>query len=251
MTPKVNKQAVAQAFGRAARSYNHHAQLQRLCGDRLMSLTDVSGYRQVLDAGCGSGWFSQRWRERGFQVTALDLSPAMLAEAESGQVAHHYLQGDIDALPLPDGAVDLCWSNLAVQWCDDLQHAVNQLCRVTRAGGKVLFSTLAADSLSEVRAAWRQLDAAQHVNHFLSVEQIAGACAGKNLQLSQQRLTLAFPDVLAAMRSLKGIGATHLHQGRSAGLMTRQRLQQLEQFWPRDGRGCLLSYHLVFGVISL
>ncbi|MCU5774245.1 malonyl-ACP O-methyltransferase BioC [Erwiniaceae bacterium BAC15a-03b] len=251
MTPKVNKQAVAQAFGRAAQSYNHHAELQRLCGERLMSLSEVSGYRSVLDAGCGTGWFSQRWRDRGLQVTALDLSPAMLAEAQSRAAAHHYLSGDIDDLPLPDGAVDLCWSNLAVQWCDDLQHALNQLCRVTRTGGKVMFSTLAADSLSEVRDAWRQLDGASHVNNFLSIGQIAAAGAGKNMQLSEQHLTLAFPDVLAAMRSLKGIGATHLHQGRSAGLMTRQRLQQLEQCWSRDQRGCLLSYHLVFGVISL
>lgn len=249
MALKVNKQAVAQAFGRAAQSYNQHAELQRICGEQLMTLTDVSDCRSVLDAGCGTGWFSRRWRERGCQVTALDISPAMLTEAESHQAAHRYLQGDIDAIPLPDGAVDLCWSNLAVQWCDDLAHALNQLCRVTRPGGKVLFSTLAAESLSEVGSAWRQLDGAAHVNPFLSMEQIRAAGQGKNLQLSQQTVTLAFPDVLAAMRSLKGIGATHVHQGRAAGLMTRQRLLQLESVWPRDQRGCLLSYHLVSGVI--
>ncbi|WNN46498.1 malonyl-ACP O-methyltransferase BioC [Winslowiella toletana] len=249
MTLRVNKQAVAQAFGRAAHSYNQHAELQRRCGEQLMSLIDISPYHRILDAGCGTGWFSQRWRERGCEVTALDLSAAMLAQAQNCQVAHHYLHGDIDAIPLPDRAVDLCWSNLAVQWCDDLAHALNQLCRVTRVGGKVLFSTLAADSLSEVRDAWLQVDGAVHVNPFLPVEQIAAAAAGRSMQLSQQTLTLAFPDVLSAMRSLKGIGATHVHQGRSAGLMTRQRLQQLENVWQRDARGFLLSYHLVFGVI--
>lgn len=251
MTPKVNKQAVASAFGRAAQSYQQHAELQRRCGEQLMALADVSGCRSVLDAGCGTGWFSQRWRQRGLQVTALDLSPAMLAEAESRDSADRYLLGDIDVLPLADGEVDLCWSNLAVQWCDDLSHALNQLCRVTRRGGRVLFSTLAADSLSEVRDAWRQVDDAGHVNRFLSLGQIAAACGDHRVQLSEQRLTLAFPDVRAAMHSLKGIGATHLHEGRRPGLMTRQRLQQLETAWPRDERGCLLSYHLVFGVISL
>ncbi|WP_437608397.1 malonyl-ACP O-methyltransferase BioC [Erwinia sp. V71] len=251
MTPKVNKQAVANAFGRAAQSYQQHAELQRRCGEQLMTLADVTRYRSVLDAGCGTGWFSQRWQQQGLQVTALDLSAAMLAEAESRHSADRYLQGDIDALPLPDGAVDLCWSNLAVHWCDDLSHALNQLCRVTRRGGTVLFSTLAADSLSEVRDAWRQIDDAGHVNRFLSMEQITAACAHHHVQLSEQHLTLAFPDVLAAMHSLKGIGATHLHEGRRHGLMTRQRLQQLESAWRRDERGCLLSYHLVFGVISL
>ena len=70
-------------------------------------------------------------------VTALDLSAGMLAQAQRHDAAQHYLQGDIEALPLPDGCVDLAWSNLAVQWCDDLRAAIGELCRVVRPGGRV------------------------------------------------------------------------------------------------------------------
>lgn len=253
----VNKRAVADAFGRAAQRYHEYAQLQQLSGDTLMALTDTSmaltdtsACHSLLDAGCGTGRFSQLWRERGLQVTALDLSPAMLAEASRRRTANHYLCGDIDALPLADAAVDLCWSNLALQWCENLHHALNQCCRVTRTGGKVLFSTLAADSLKEMRAAWYQLDGVAHVNRFRTLEQIHAAVAGKKCQLSQQCVTLAFPDVMAAMYSVKGIGATHLHHQRSKGLMTRRHLQRLAHDWQRDQRGYLLSYYLVFGVID-
>lgn len=251
MPPVVNKLAVANAFGRAAQSYDQHAQLQRYCGDKLMSLTDADSCESVLDAGCGTGWFSQRWRERGKQVTALDLSAVMLAEARHRQAAHHYLHGDIDTLPLPNNAVDLCWSNLALQWCDDLAHALNQLCRVTRAKGKVLFSTLATDSLQEMRAAWQSLNNAPPVNDFLSVEQIRAAGADKNMQLVQHTVTLAFPDVITALRSLKGIGATYLHHGRRQNVITRQRLGELTRCWKCDKDGYLLSYQLVLGVILL
>jgi len=61
-------------------------------------------------------------------------------------------------------------------------------------------------------------------------------------------VTLHFPDALSAMRSLKGIGATHLHQGRDGQVLTRQRLNQLEAHWPRDRHGYRLSYHLIYGV---
>ena len=43
MTLQVNKQAVAQAFGRAAAHYEQHAQLQRLSGDALLALAPESG----------------------------------------------------------------------------------------------------------------------------------------------------------------------------------------------------------------
>lgn len=250
MQANIDKNAVARAFGRAASGYNQHAELQRAAGEKMMSLLDLPTGHTVLDAGCGTGWFSQRWRQLGQQVIALDLSPDMLQQAEKMQAAHRYLAGDIEHLPLADNSVDLTWSNLAVQWCSDLRRALDECRRVTRPGGKVIFSTLTADSLSEVHHAWRAVDGGMHANRFLPVSQIATICDGLPLRVEQQTLTLAFPGALAAMRSLKGIGATYLPQGRAHTLLTRARLQQLEAAWPQDARGFLLTYHLLYGVID-
>lgn len=250
MTHKVNKQAVALAFGRAAGGYDRFAELQRYSGEQLMALLPDSPAGTVLDAGCGTGWFSRRWREQGHQVIALDLSSGMLAQARRDATAHHYLLGDIEALPLRAQCVDISWSNLAVQWCSDLAQGLRELCRVTRPGGRVLFSTLAEASLHEVRHAWQALDHYQHVNTFLSEAAIQQAGAGLALRLHSETVEQHFPDVLSALQSLKGIGATHIHQGRASGLLTRQRLHQLAQHWPHDERGYQLSYQLVTGVID-
>lgn len=250
MTQTVNKAAVARAFGRAAQSYNQHAELQRLCGEELYSLARHPQQKRVLDAGCGPGWFSARWRSAGNHVTALDLSAEMLNQARLEDTADDYRQGDIEALPFADAAFDICWSNLAVQWCSDLRLALGEMQRVTRPGGQVLFSTLAAGSLHELNQAWRGLDLPAPVNRFLSEAQTQEAGGALGLRLRPQTLTLAFPDVLSALRSLKGIGATHLHQGRRDGLLSRPHLNQLAQGWPRDERGFLLSYHLLYGVID-
>ncbi len=249
MTLQVNKQAVAQAFGRAAQHYEQHADLQRLSGDALLARAPAGFGPHRLDAGCGTGWYSRCWRDRGRTLTALDLSPDMLAAARAQQSAQHYLLGDIDDLPLEDASVDGVWSNLAVQWSSDLSTALRQFLRVTKPGGAVLFSTLLDGSLHEVHQAWAQLDGRAHANRFLSATQFHAATAQLPLQAEQQIVTLHFPSALGAMRSLKGIGATHLHHGRGASVLTRRQLAQLEQHWPHDEAGYRLSYHLMYGVL--
>jgi len=246
----VDKQAVAAAFGRAAQSYHQHAELQRESASALLRLLPTQKYAAVLDAGCGPGSMSRYWRETGARVTALDLSAPMLAEARRQRVADRYLLGDIDALPLADGEVCLAWSNLAVQWCDDLRHALSELRRVVRPGGAVAFSTLAAGSLGELNEAWEAIDDRPHANRFLSRAQILSAVKGWRVRYAIHPVTVAFPDALSAMRSLKGIGATHLHQGRREAPLTRSQLQQLQLAWPQQQGGCPLSYQLFLGVIE-
>ena len=96
---------------------------------------------------------SRYWREQGSEVSALDLSEQMLAEAQRQNAAHHYLLADIEAIPQNAATFDLAWSNLAVQWCSDLHGALSELCRVVRPGGTVAFSTLAHGSMPELRRA--------------------------------------------------------------------------------------------------
>lgn len=245
----VNKAAVAAAFSRAASSYDHFAQLQRACGEALLKRIDHLVPQTVLDAGCGTGRFSRRWRDAGCRVTALDLSDAMLTQAQATEAAHAYVCGDIEALPLADGCVDLVWSNLAVQWCSDLRQGLHELLRVTRPGGHVAFSTLCEGSLPELRQAWLAVDAHAHANRFLTERQIIDA-AGQAMDYHCEPVTLWFSDALSAMRSLKGIGATHLHSGRRAGLLTRAQLQALSLAWPQRRGAYPLTYCLFYGVLK-
>lgn len=245
----VNKRAVAAAFSRAAASYDTAAVLQREVGERLLGMGLSHPGQQVLDAGCGTGYFSRRWRELGKQVSALDLAPGMLDFARQRQAADRYLLGDIERIPLPSASVDICFSSLVVQWCSDLPAALAELYRVTRPGGLILFSTLAEGALRELGDAWQQVDGERHVNDFLPLTQIVSACHPYRHQLTADWQTLSYPDVMTLMRSLKGIGATHLHHGREAGLLSRQRLAALQAAYPCRGGQFPLSYHLAYGVI--
>ncbi|WP_041069571.1 malonyl-ACP O-methyltransferase BioC [Candidatus Ishikawella capsulata] len=247
----VNKLEIAHAFGRAAVHYNKFSELQRLIGDKMVSLLPFNFTGDLLDAGCGPGWYSTFWRKRGYRVTAIDISEKMLIQARNNTSADRYLIGDIDSLPLLKESMDIVWSNLVVQWSTDLRRALCHFVRVTKIGGFIVFSTLIAGSLQEIHDAWRHIDDYSHANHFLSKDDIYYACKGFTVNLKHQIITLYFPTAISAMRSLKGIGATYLHQGRNNNiLLTRDRLAKLETFWPHDARGYPLTYQLIYGIIN-
>lgn len=248
---RVNKTAVAAAFGRAAQRYEQYAELQRRCGDALIARLPNIAFGRVLDAGCGTGWYSRYWQRQGAQVCALDLAPEMIVKARTLNSARHYLTGDIEHLPLAERQFDLVWSNLAVQWCESLSMALGELWRVAAPHGRVAFTTLCAGSLPELKTAWRAVDRHPHVNRFLSIDQIAAARPPKaRLALEPMTVTLGFPDALSAMRSLKGIGATHLLAGRKPTLLTHEKLSALSLAWPQQQGQFLLTYHLISGVIQ-
>jgi malonyl-CoA O-methyltransferase len=250
MTQLVDKASVAAAFGRAAGSYERFADLQRTCGDYLLEGLHGRRASSVLDAGCGTGWYSRIWREKGSDVLALDISKAMLEQCQKTRSAHRFLEGDIESIPLANEQVDLVWSNLAVQWCSDLRQGLSELYRVAKPGGCIAFTTLAAGSLPELQQAWRGVDERAHANQFLSVTEIEQACSLWRTALTCRTVSQQFPDVMSAMRSLKGVGATHLHEGRKNTLMTRGQLNRLSETWPKQDGQFSLSWQIIFGVIE-
>ncbi|WP_114766257.1 malonyl-ACP O-methyltransferase BioC [Vibrio rhodolitus] len=255
-----NKQAIADSFGKAAASYDKHAAFQREVGSRLLDLLpqDLSG-KQVLDLGCGTGFFSQQLLARGAQVICCDLSSEMLqqAQARCGHQGMQYQQGDAESLPFAAHQFDYVFSSLALQWCDDLSVPLAEMRRVTRRGGSVVFSTLLDGSLNELKQAWAKVDSYQHVNDFITANQVKIALAQaqcKNHHLDLPTIIAWYSSAFSLMRDLKGIGANHV-QGRSHGLTSRQSLKRLEheyQNFQNNQQGLVpATYQVCLGKINL
>ncbi|WP_116645318.1 malonyl-ACP O-methyltransferase BioC [Salinivibrio sp. HTSP] len=240
----VDKQAIARAFGRAAPHYDDSATLQRRVGHRLIALAESEQKQKavrhgtVLDVGCGTGYFTQQWMTHAKTVIGLDLSAPMLATAKArcGD-AMLAVQADAEHLPLADNSVDLAFSSLALQWCDDLHVPLAELRRVVKPGGQILVSTLLTGSLCELDSAWQQACGTSRVNRFISLSglqqatQRAGLIHATVLQESEQ---LTFANAHAVMKSLKGIGATYRPQGAGQqGLATRAQFSAVEKAYQR------------------
>ncbi|EKT58292.1 malonyl-ACP O-methyltransferase BioC [Providencia sneebia] len=247
------KQKIASAFGRAAKHYDSIAHYQQNSGHQLLELliSALGHLRQktIVDAGCGTGFFSQLMGDKQANVTAVDLSSGMLEVARNKGSAAHYICADMESLPFSEIAFDAVFSNLAIQWCSHLQTTLKELYRVTKPGGAIVFTTLAEGSLQELSQAWLTLDGYSHVNKFLDYQHIEASCQPWRHRLTLQTDKLYFDDLAHLLHSLKGIGATHLTAGRKPGLMTRKRLEQLASAYPTVNEKYALTYQTVFGVI--
>jgi len=102
----------------------------------------------VLDLACGTGQVARRVAPlvgAGGSVTALDVSPAMLAMGRSlptpeGAVIE-WVEGDAVAPALPDDAFDLVVCQQGLQFFPDRVAALGHVCRVLRPGGQAVFAT--------------------------------------------------------------------------------------------------------------
>jgi SAM-dependent methyltransferase len=108
----------------------------------LALLPDVAD-RDVLDAGCGHGWYADWLVSHGARVVAIDCSARMVEHARV-RLANRatVLQSEMDSLPqFADGSFDLVLSTLAIHYVEDLASTFREWARLLRPGGILVCST--------------------------------------------------------------------------------------------------------------
>jgi SAM-dependent methyltransferase len=106
------------------------------------ALIDALPAGRALDAACGTGRHTGYLAERGHQVVGVDASPAMLAKARSAVPRADLRLGDLLALPLDNGSVDLVVCTLALTHFEHLGPPLAELARVLRPDGRLILSDL-------------------------------------------------------------------------------------------------------------
>ncbi|MGO4256411.1 class I SAM-dependent methyltransferase [Marmoricola sp. RAF53] len=100
---------------------------------------------RALDVGCGSGGNSAAVRDLGWDVVALDLSPASLEAARRRGL--DVLPGDARELPFPDDSFDLVLSTDAWEHVVEDDQVAREARRVLRRGGRLLVTVPAGMDL--------------------------------------------------------------------------------------------------------
>ena len=104
----------------------------------------------VLDLGSGGGidviLSARRVGPHG-KAYGLDMTPEMLELARRNQQAAkvtnaEFLQGNIEAVPLPDASVDVVISNCVINLSSDKDQALREAFRVLRHGGQFAVSDI-------------------------------------------------------------------------------------------------------------
>ncbi|WP_372174006.1 malonyl-ACP O-methyltransferase BioC [Xanthomonas axonopodis] len=234
MTSTFDPRHVRRAFARAASTYTAAAALQHEAEARLLESLDYLGEqvpKVVLDVGAGPGHASaaikKRWPKA--QVIALDQAMPMLRQARKAAgwwKPFTQVCADARALPVADGSVDVIFSNLCLQWVEDLPAVFAGFRRALRPGGLLLCSTFGPETLIELREAFAQTDPAPHVSRFPPIAQFGDALLMSGFRdpvLDRDLFTLTYSDLPALMRELRAMGATNALSNRRATLTGRGR----------------------------
>jgi SAM-dependent methyltransferase len=106
---------------------------------------------KVLDVACGTGVTAITAARAGAKVSALDLTPDLLAVAEDEAALANVMdiqwrEGDAEAMPYDDAAFDVVMSSFGHMFTPDPASAASELLRVTKPGGTIAFTTWPPES---------------------------------------------------------------------------------------------------------
>lgn len=203
---------VADAFGTTAAAYltsrvhASGADLETLAGE-IAATPDAD----VLDLGCGAGHASFACAPHARSVLAYDLAEPMLATVaaaarERGLSNVRTQQGAAERLPFDDASFDWVVSRFSAHHWHDVPHALAEVRRVLKPGGRVLFiDVVGADHplFDTHLQAVELLRDGSHVRNYRADEWLAlFATAGFTASVRERwRLPIDYASWIARMRT--------------------------------------------------
>jgi malonyl-CoA O-methyltransferase len=261
----IDKREVRRAFSKAAGNYDAAAVLQREVCIRMLEKLDFIKLNpaRILDVGSGTGWGARQLGERykNAEIIALDIAMGMLHASRGTSnwwqklfagSKQRFICADAEALPLAAQSVDMVWSNLALQWCNDLPATFGGLHRILKTDGMLMFSTFGPDTLKELRTAFQGVDGNSHLSRFADMHDVGDMLVAAGFAdpvMEMETITLTYPDVKAVMQDLRSIGAHNATAGRARGLMGKNRWALIAQNYEtlrRDGK-LPATFEVIYG----
>jgi malonyl-CoA O-methyltransferase len=242
---------VAEAFSRAADSYDSNARIQRLALKECVQLLSrrLAAGSNVLDVGCGTGYLAHLMPGRDWNLTGIDASYGMCEKAASRMPV---VNANGEALPFAEGAFHGAICSLVLQWANEPRVVLEEMARVVAPGGSCGLVVLGPETLRELKQAFTAIDDHAHVNDFMPSQQFDATleAAGFTVIEGQENaISLDCASVQALMDEIKGIGANHV-PARRQGLTTPSMLARLEAAYPRHGDGIAATWDLIYRIVE-
>ncbi len=258
--PRLDKSAIKKSFNRAAKGYNSAAILQKEVLNRLLQRLQYIRHQptSLVDIGCGTGQAVaglQKTYPR-CKIISLDLAYSMLRETRQqyGLLRKKRLvNSDMETMPFADNSFDLLFSNLALQWVNDLGGTLHEFARIGRSGGLLMFATLGPGTLKELRESWFEIDRNPHVHLFIDMHDIGDAMMAAGFSqpvVDAETIRLEYQEFGQIFKDLKDTGASNADINRNRGLTTAARFKRLEQCYRQlgyDAGKFIVSYEIVYG----
>jgi SAM-dependent methyltransferase len=121
-------------FKSAAGQLTHETELAAIKGS-------FAPNERLIELGCGTARLLKALNGQGWDVLALDQSPAML-RAGGLEPGPRVLVADVSRIPLPDAALDGAYTFRMTNHLPDLRPLLSECRRILRPGGHFVFDTM-------------------------------------------------------------------------------------------------------------
>jgi SAM-dependent methyltransferase len=108
--------------------------------DEVLAAAGVRPGERVVDVGCGPGKYTIGLADRGYDVTGLDLTPALLKQLREASPGVTAVEGDLLDPPAElEGSFDAVAGFFVLHHLEDIDAAFVGGRRLARPGGRVVF----------------------------------------------------------------------------------------------------------------
>jgi len=270
MNDSTDRFRTRRAFDRAAPGFTKADFLHTEIRDRLLHRLSMIQIEPdwIIDLGAAIGVGARALAELfpESHIVGLDWSADMLSEFNSAPAEKVKSQGetsitaispvcaDAYCLPIHDRSVDLVFSNLLLQNCQNPFAVLNEARRILNYPGVFLFTTLGPDSLQELRQAWRDTDRYSHISEFIDMHDLGDALIQAGFVepvMTRESLRITYPSLVPAIADLRTVGSINATIERNRGLTSRQAWVRLTDAYEdfRDAEGKLpVTVEVIYGL---
>ena len=105
----------------------------------LLRVMDVKKGENILDIGCGQGFFSNKFNSAGAIVTGIDISRELIEKAKksSPKIINYFVSDAGNLLNLKEGTFHKAFAVLSLQNMENLERIFFEINRVLKLGGKL------------------------------------------------------------------------------------------------------------------
>jgi trans-aconitate methyltransferase len=158
---------------------DRHAFVNQLAKGVVELLAPRKGER-ILDLGCGTGPLTQQIADAGAEVTGIDASPAMIAQARQTYPGLQFEVADALTMNLSE-QFDAIFSNAVLHWVKPPEIAAQRMYAALKPGGRLVLEmggkgcvgTILREAINAGQAIGIDLKSVVDINYFPGIAQYA------------------------------------------------------------------------------